>query len=295
MKPASLEPEDICKLANHLPLLGTYKQDGIGCLIIDGKAVSTSFKPIKNRWTRNWLEKHCPDGFHGELHLQKKDAKFQDVSSAIMSEWGMPHFEYIVFDYVSVEVASTYTERMRGLKAWSLHCSDQALTKVKPLLPKILKTVKEVKTFYKQALKDGYEGIVLRTKDSPYKCGTCTDKEAFMWKIKPFSDSEGEIIGFEPYEINNSPKKLDAFGRSKRQHLQACKQSIDALGKFVVLWKGKELRVGGGDMTFQNRANWWAIRKSLLGKQIKFRYQEVGTKDLPRSPQFQGFRDKDDV
>ena len=298
LKPCDLDPKEICKLAKFLPLYGTVKVDGMGALTLEQGAVTTSFKPIKNRWTRNWMEKHLPKGLHGELSLQKPHATFQDISTAFRSEWGMPKFVFQIFDYVNdYGVEAGYTTRMKNLEFWKhKFCKDKhSATMVKCLLPTVLRTIADVKKFYKQALNNGYEGIVLRTGDGIYKCGTCTMAEGIAWKIKPQADSEGEIIGFEPLQINDSPQVKDAFGRSKRQHLQACKRTIEALGKFIVRWRGFEFGLGGGDMTYNQRVEFWKIRKSLLGEQAKFRYQKVGTKEKPRSPQFAGIRDREDI
>ena len=50
----------------QFPYLATPKIDGIRFLMIDGQAVSRSFKPIRNRYIQERLE--ClPDGIDGEI------------------------------------------------------------------------------------------------------------------------------------------------------------------------------------------------------------------------------------
>src|SRR5580658_4211357 len=78
------------------PVLATPKLDGIRCLVIDGKAVSRTFKPIPNRYTRNYLEECAKkdqdfNWLDGELTVGDK---FQDCSSGIMSHDGCPKFTY---------------------------------------------------------------------------------------------------------------------------------------------------------------------------------------------------------
>jgi DNA ligase-1 len=37
------------------------------------------------------------------------------------------------------------------------------------------------------------------------------------------------------------------------------------------------------------------MRKKLLGKIVKYKYQEIGVLEKPRFPVFLGFRDKEDM
>ena len=52
------------------PVLATPKLDGIRCLKLGGKALTRSFKPISNRFAREWIEANLPDGVDGELMLR---------------------------------------------------------------------------------------------------------------------------------------------------------------------------------------------------------------------------------
>src|SRR4051812_44778849 len=88
--------EDLTAL--KFPLLATPKLDGIRCVVVGGKAMSRSFKPIPNDWVRSEIERTCPDGFDGEIMI--KGADFNAAQSQIMSRDGKPDFEYHVFDYV---------------------------------------------------------------------------------------------------------------------------------------------------------------------------------------------------
>jgi hypothetical protein len=63
------------------PVLATPKLDGIRCLKLGGKALTRSFKPISNRFVREWIEANLPDGVDGELML--RDGTFSETTSAI--------------------------------------------------------------------------------------------------------------------------------------------------------------------------------------------------------------------
>jgi len=190
------------------PVLATPKLDGIRCLKIGGKALTRSFKPISNRFAREWIEDNLPDGVDGELML--RNGTFSETTSAIGRRDGMPDFVFHIFDYVTDSIAMPYHERMTHLAELpdSLH-----LIKV---LPVMIHNADELSAYEEQCITAGYEGVMVRTPNSPYKCGRSTEREAWLLKIKRFEDAEAVVL--EPYEgmTNQNAAELDHFGRTKR-------------------------------------------------------------------------------
>jgi len=96
--------------ALNFPVLATPKLDGIRCLKIGGLALTRSFKPISNRFAREWIEANLPDGVDGELML--RGGTFNATTSAIGRESGELDFVFHVFDLVAegmvVPSAETY-------------------------------------------------------------------------------------------------------------------------------------------------------------------------------------------
>ncbi|MCX6879876.1 MAG: hypothetical protein NTW21_39640 [Verrucomicrobia bacterium] len=45
------------------PVLATPKLDGIRCLKLGGRALTRSFKPISNRFAREWIEANLPQNY----------------------------------------------------------------------------------------------------------------------------------------------------------------------------------------------------------------------------------------
>ncbi|MCX6877329.1 MAG: hypothetical protein NTW21_26500 [Verrucomicrobia bacterium] len=78
------------------PVLATPKLDGIRYLKLGGKALTRSFKPISNRFAREWIEANLPDGLDGELML--RGGTFNETTSAIGARDGQPDFVFHVFD-----------------------------------------------------------------------------------------------------------------------------------------------------------------------------------------------------
>ena len=80
------------------PYIATPKIDGIRFLMIDGVAVSRTFKPIRNKHIQSLLSQYLPDGVDGEL---TSGDTFQSSTSAVMTIEGEPEFKVWVFDYVN--------------------------------------------------------------------------------------------------------------------------------------------------------------------------------------------------
>jgi len=275
------------------PVWATPKLDGIRCLKIDGKAVSRSFKPIPNQHSREMVEKHFPDGVDGELMVE--NTTFQEVTHAVMSEDGKPSVVYYIFDYVKGNLDVPYLQRTKDLYTMSLKITAPAES-YRLILPVPINNEKELLAFEKQCLADGYEGIMLRTPNSPYKCGRSSEKEGYLLKLKRFEDAEAEIVGFEERMHNANEAKKDAFGRTERSSHQENMVPTGALGAFLVKSKefSNQFSVGTG-LTEEQRVSLWKVRNTLKGKLLKFKFQPYGVKDVPRFPVFVGLRDERDI
>ena len=272
------------------PVLATPKLDGIRCLKIDGKALTRSFKPISNRFAREWIEANLPAGVDGELML--RDGTFSETTSAIGRRDGQPDFVFHIFDYVTDSIAKPYVERMPQLA--SLPDSHHIIK----VLPVLIRDSAELLAYEEECIIAGYEGVMVRTPNSPYKCGRSTEREAWLLKIKRFEDAEAVVL--EPYEgmTNQNAAELDNFGRTKRSLAQAGMMGRGELGGFIVrhLSTGVEFRLGYNHIVGgMDRVTLWMDRDSLIGKVVKFSHQPSGAKDAPRFPKFIGFREAWDM
>lgn len=272
------------------PLLVSPKLDGIRCVILNGKAVTRNLKPIPNKFIREYLEAIPEiDGFDGEIMLKKGD--FNSVQSAVMSEEGTPDFYYAVFDYHN-ECAYPYSDRLKKLSSIILELKNPRISE----LPQYkVASESEVLELEEEALADGYEGLILRNLDGTYKFGRSTLREAKLMKLKRFEDDEATIIDVEPlYENRNAPT-TNALGRTERSSHQENLVAQKKVGALKVRLKNKkEFSIGTGfdDAT---RKDLWVRKNDIVGKMVKFKYQELSADGIPRFPVFLGFRDKRDL
>ena len=284
---------DLAKLT--WPQYGTTKLDGIRCLKVKGfGVVSRTFKPIANKHIRETLTRILPDGADGEILAGKN---FQDCTHAVMSYDGTPDFKYYMFDLVAEGLEyEPYLSRIEQLKKWYEKISDADKELICLVLPEKISSKTDLDIFEEKCLNDGYEGVILRKGGGPYKCGRSTMKEQYLTKVKRFSDSEAEIIDTEELMNNLNEATKDNFGRTERSSHKANLSGAGVLGALVVkdLTTGLTFRVGTG-FDAEQRKTLWQLRTSLVGQVVKYKFFDIGVKELPRHPVYLGFRSKDDM
>ena len=276
------------------PMLATPKLDGIRCLKINGKAVSRKFIEIPNNHIRNWIEANCPDGFDGEIMLLGKT--FNETQSAVMREDGEPLFQYFVFDYVVSDLKRGYADRCEDLLLYMRTAKN--MTNVIVILPVVINSFETLRHYEIQAVANNYEGVMLRTPDSPYKCGRSTLNESYLLKFKRFEDSEAEVLGFVEQMANNNEKVTDELGNSKRSSHKANKSPKGTLGKLLLrdVKTGVEFSIGTGTgFDDKMKKEIWDNQDKYIGKFVCYQFQPSGMKDKPRFPSFKGFRDSRDI
>lgn len=271
------------------PYLATPKIDGIRCLILDAEPVSRSLKPIRNKFI---YESLCglPEDFDGELTVGKN---FQDSTSGIMSVEGEPDFTYHVFDHV-IDPLEPYYKRVERLKEYA---QRKFLPKfVSILTPQLISNEVELENYANWCYLRGFEGVILRSPDSPYKFGRSTAKENYLLKVKMFKDSEAEVIGFNVKYENQNPATINKLGYAERSSHKENRIEADTLGSLVVkdINTGVVFNIGTG-FNDELRSEIWKNQSKYAQTMVKYKYMAHGEKDKPRHPVFLGFRDMEDM
>ena len=293
MLAASLETIDSIKF----PVYVTPKLDGIRCLKIGGEIVSRSFKPIRNIKLSTAIKDLLPDGSDGELIMS---GTFQNTTSVVMSAdktIGNEKAYFYWFDYLLNDPKKPYLGRMEDMKKFVEEHPEILTTspvKIIPLIPTEINTVEELMKYESTVLEQGFEGVILRSPNGPYKFGRSTLKEGSLIKMKKFDDDEATIVGFNELTKNTNEKTKDEFGYAKRSSHKDGKIDQDTLGSLIVVWRETEFSIGSG-FTAEQRKEFWDQRNNLIGKLVKFKYFATGMKDAPRFPTFLGFRSEDDM
>lgn len=274
----------------QFPLYASPKLDGIRALVTEEGLCSRNGKLIPNDFVRAMC-KDLPIGLDGELIIGKAFASdvFRITSSGIMTKDKIVHFTYHVFD--SFTSQGGYKERYENMKPSYISATNPYIRIVSQNIVENLEALFKYEELY---LNLGYEGVMLRYPDAPYKFGRSTVKEGALLKLKRFSDSEAIILAVEPLYTNLNEATKDNLGRTTRSSHKANLEAQDRLGALLVrdIHTGVEFSVGSG-FDDELRDELW--NNNPIGKIIKYKYFPVGQKDKPRFPIFLGFRDVQDM
>lgn len=272
------------------PYIATPKIDGIRFLMVDGVAVSRTFKPIRNKYIQEILSTTLPDGIDGELTCGDT---FQSSTSAVMSIEGEPNFIAWLFDYVEPkdDHIRCYVERINQLK--QVLSNPPQWVRILDCIP--INLPSELARYESECLSEGYEGVMLRDPQGTYKFGRATVKENILLKVKRFEDAEAILIEIEEKMHNTNEAEKDNFGRTKRSSAIAGMVGAHTAGTLIVRDSyGQQFGIGSG-LNDQLRQEIWDNKDQYIGKLVKYKYFSHGVKDLPRHPVFLGFRDPDDL
>lgn len=296
-KPTVFKPmlADTCEDISTLkfPVLASPKLDGVRAIVIGGKLMSRSLKPIPNLYAQK-LFSGLPEGTDGELIFGDPTDKnvYRNTVSAVMREDGEPtELHYFVFD--NFTLAGDFDNRFDRIR----DIDDNPKVKIVP--HHYIGDPGQLENFEVASLERGYEGVMVRSLDGPYKFGRSTVKEGYLLKIKRFKDAEAVVTG--TYELMNNENEdfKNELGCTARSSKQEGLVASGILGGFEVKgitgeYTGIEFRVGGG-FTLVERQDLWKQRRALVGKIVKYKYFPLGSKDKPRFPGFIGWRDKVDM
>lgn len=291
-KPLLANPVDL-KILEY-PVMVSPKYDGFRCVINTlGNAMSRNLKPIPNGYVYAKLGELNLPPLDGELltYTGDKVDDFNTVQSKLTTRSGRPDFRYMVFDNWE-RPTLPFTTRHRNVCDWFVENPD----KVKHLEFVHHKTVlneEELLDYEAECLSNGWEGIMIRSFDGPYKFGKSTTKEGTLLKMKRFFDDEAVVKGAYEFQHNSNVATVDNLGHTVRSSHGANMVGMDKLGGWTVTWKGVEFDLGVGFNDSQRVEYWQGERH--VGRTIKFKYQSIGPNGKPRFPVFLGFRHESDL
>lgn len=264
----------------NYPVIASPKLDGIRCIMADGIAFSRTMKRIPNIFIRETLAKLRLHGLDGELMV---DGDFEKVSSVIMSHVHIDQvfFYYNVFDYFHDGSAPFKVRKNIALNIVQ-ELNDPRIRYVEQ---QWLICKEDLDAYYGMRLIDGYEGVIVRDPESPYKQGRSTLKQGWLLKLKPFEDSEATIVGFEELMHNDDTSTNKVENQVPGGVLGALRMLNE---------EGISFKIGSGFNTAQRDEIWQRI-DYYLGKKVVYKHQGVTKYGVPRFPTYKGIRHEDDI
>jgi DNA ligase 1 len=306
-KPMLASKVDFAKL--KFPLYATPKLDGIRCIVAESGLVSRSLKTIPNIHVQNWFA-DLPVGLDGELVYVDQHTgliDFSKTTSVVTSKDNQMvtvdyRIEYHVFDYITPDLKEAlYLERIEAMDE-VLATVDNTIPVKSVGAPVRVSSVDALMDLHQQYLMDGFEGTMVRTKDSRYKFGRSTQNQGWLLKLKDFIDDEAVVTGFVERRHHVGESTIDALGHQKRDSKKDNFVGSGTLGALQVrmryLKDAQEVEVDfeiGTGFDAITAQEIWDNQEFYMGKLVKFRYFEIASQGKPRFPSFKGFRHPDDM
>lgn len=279
------------------PKSASYKLDGIRVIFHPELGiVSRSLKPIQNKQLR---EKYAPvleyakamnRTFDGEFYAHNRT--FQEITKAVMTKnLDMPDLTADIKFYC-FETHYLGDLKEQFLQKKSIIDSISRFDDCEPVRQIVVNSAEDVKTIFMQALVDGYEGLILRDFESPYKFGRSTLKEEYMLKVKPYETFDARIVDvIQATEVNpEAEKKINELGRSVTSRKKDDRIPVEKACAFQVEYEGHPVKVSLA-MTDEQKKRVWQNREDYIGLMIEYKGMQVGAKDVPRHPVFVRFRE----
>jgi DNA ligase-1 len=270
------------------PYIATPKIDGIRFLMVNGVAVSRTFKPIRNKYIQALLSQYLHNGIDGEITCGDT---FQASTSGVMSIEGEPDFKVWIFDFVNDDHTEIgpFCERIWSIPEFYAPFKYEVLSGI------TVHNMEELESYETQCLQENYEGVMLRDPYGTYKFGRSTVNDNILLKLKRFEDAEAVLIDIEEKMSNQNAAELDNFGNIKRSASLEGMVGANTAGTLIVRnADGQVFGIGSG-LNDQLRDEIWNNKDQYIGKLVKYKYFAHGVKELPRHPVLLGFRDPDDL
>ncbi len=300
MKEKSVKPMLAVQAEGEIkfPVYASSKIDGVRALVKGGKLLSRKMIEIPNEHVQKALGLGDLNGLDGELTVGPENARdvMQTTMSGVMTRSGYPAFTWWVFDYWTYP-QTPFHERMRSLEYGFTKEFMERHPQVRLLPQTFIENAEQLELFERINVDSGFEGIMIRKVDGPYKYGRSTAKEGILLKLKRFQDDEAVVIGFEERMHNANPLQVDNLGHAKRSSHQENMVPMGTLGTLIGrdLQTGQEVRCGTGfDDAARKRI--WDFRNNHLGMTFVYKhFAQTGVKDERRFPVFKAFRDPRDM
>ena len=213
------------------------KIDGVRLLVSASGCFSRTGKPV---FGLNHLSKGLREGEYLDGECYDPSKSFEEITSLFKTS--PEKLEFHIFDYFDTQRPNlSFEERKKRITV------ETILVAKKTDIPK----------YHNQFVASGYEGIMIRNKDSPYEIGK---RSNYLLKQKYFQTEEYEIIGAK-----------EGTGREKGTAIWEC---ITGNHVFHVKPEG----------TLQHRRLLWRERGKYVGTYLTVRFQNLTELGVPRFP-----------
>lgn len=292
-----MKAEDFVEDQLVFPYFASVKLDGYRAFVEDGVLLTSSGKPVSNEFTQSLFGRQELNGLDGELIVggYSDPRAFHNTSGPVRRKDGEPDVRWYVFDD-RTRPSDTFANRSQSAR--SRITAFSILERVDYLPQQMVTSIEELEAFERSALASGFEGVMLRSPEGPYKFGRSTLKENYLLKVKRFITEEARITGYVEQMENLNDSFKDELGRSKKSTDKDMLSGTGMVGAFIVessRWP-KPFNISATSLTHREREEAFQMFDSMYHlKLARFKYFPHGVVDVPRHGVFEGIRGEEDL
>lgn len=283
------------------PICVLPKIDGVCAVNPEGQLYGRSLKRFANKHTNRIFSGVSYAGFKGELAagLATDSDLCRKTTSATSTIEGEPDLTWHIFDICAVSVADApFKQRWEMARAFLEAAHEVGELLDLEIVPMhIVDTMEELLEWENIWLDMGYEGIIIRDPNGPYKHGRATMREGAFLRLKRFIEEDAIVVSIEEGETNTNEAQINELGqtfRSSHQENMVPNGMVGALNCKDVK-TGNPVKVSAGAMPHDDRYFYFKNPDKIVGHTIKYKHFPKGVKDKPRFAQFVSIRDVVDM
>lgn len=269
------------------------KLNGVRGVNQGGVLMARSLKTIQNTHTYNLFSHPGLQGLDGELIVGEfnDEEVFTNTSSGVRRSSGEPDVVWHIFDCYHPTLP--YIDRLQ-MRDDVVRRENRDRVCLVPY--KIVNSDAELVAYSDEMLALGYEGLVLRDPAATYKTGRSTAEEGGFMRYCAWLRSEAVILSITERQINLNESKKNELGHSKKSSHKENKIGSGQAGVFSVRDIVTNLEF---NMTIPGDALQKAVQanpENFLGELAHYKFKppvKIGGK--PRTPQYEGIRDRSDM
>jgi len=244
------------------PAFAQPKLDGMRLMYDAARYAATSRTGKRVDEVRTILDELARGKWEGAVldgELYAHGLNFQNVMRAVHAD--APSLRYHVYDLVSEEPFEARAARLAGLAA-----RNRGLTHVVFVGTTRVATRADVTPALDAAVRDGYEGLMVRAAAAPYT----GKRSAALLKLKRFQDAEFSVVGFKASAVGCVVWECETMAGGPRFSVKPRGTNAEAAAELAAA----------------------ALR---IGSRLTVQYQGLSDGGVPRFPTGVGFRDARDL
>jgi len=298
-----MKAEDFVQEKLVFPYFASVKLDGYRAFVEDGVLLTSSGKPVSNEYTQYLFGRPEFNGLDGELIVGGYNDKraFWNTSGPVRRVNGEPDVRWYIFDD-RTRPSDTFVNRSqdacRRVEQAKGHKILPDSNRIESLFQQMVLTLEDLLEFERSAIASGFEGVMLRSPEGPYKFGRSTLAENYLLKVKRFITEEAVITGYVEQMENLNESFIDELGRSKKAQDKDMLRSTGMIAAFIVessKWP-KPFNISATSLSHEERREAYLNFNSMYGQKLaRFKYFPHGVVDVPRHGVFEAIRGEEDL